>query len=426
MKKQTKKFANELLEQKKEKFIQEVVRSADSLGYPIPYIKFWEVRDGSHFNKGERAHIHVDKNLICIPNEELEIMSYEEIEDTASHEVAHLKEQNHDYEFQKVHSETKADLWRPSSGLTHIHEYDDSKFREAEKKQKKQRRSKSYCNYHLCKKKGKTYKCKYCGGYFCSKHKDAKPPTLPPFKNSSPIGKLLMEEYQRDDAHPCPDYVTQWYKEKKEEGAKWGETLDILTGKNNKRYVETKLDKETLDRLKEIREDNFNNLKGIVPKKEKIPYEQEEEEEEEKKPKIKKKIKKEDIRKKVFVLTSIIIIIAFISLFYLYQNGYISNETYNIKKSFQLFEEYNSLRYSRGFKPLIENATLFEESYIALENNAYSKNIRLDLTSLGGLRKADPSKVAEWLYNEVRIKTSNNYTQGSLACYQNICEFNGK
>lgn len=103
----------EVLKDKKEKFREEVTLSARNRGVRIPKINFWEVYDSSHFTKGERAHIHVKENLICIAEPELEYMSYDDIRETASHEVAHILNQSHDTDFWNKQSDTKAGLWTP-------------------------------------------------------------------------------------------------------------------------------------------------------------------------------------------------------------------------------------------------------------------------------------------------------------------------
>ena len=49
------------------------------------------------------------------------------------------------------------------------------------------------CEYHLCKKKTKVYKCQYCGKYFCEQHLKPLPPLAPRFDAMKHEDYLLME-----------------------------------------------------------------------------------------------------------------------------------------------------------------------------------------------------------------------------------------
>ena len=101
------------LEDKKSRFLIAVKDSAEFLGAKTPKVKFWSYKELDHFDGNERAHIHTDTNTICIAETELENMTYEDIEETASHEVSHLIELSHNPKFQGIKQETKTGIWRP-------------------------------------------------------------------------------------------------------------------------------------------------------------------------------------------------------------------------------------------------------------------------------------------------------------------------
>jgi len=84
------------------------------------------------------------------------------------------------------------------------------------------------CHYHLCRKRTKVYKCKYCGEYFCKEHLKAKPPGLPNFKTTTHRDRFFMEEWHKPGGHPCVPYLEHWEAEnqRKEEG--YRQALDKL------------------------------------------------------------------------------------------------------------------------------------------------------------------------------------------------------
>ncbi|MEK6833585.1 MAG: hypothetical protein AABY32_06080, partial [Nanoarchaeota archaeon] len=91
-----------ILEYKKALFLKEVGKAALSLGVQTPKVKFWTHYE-NHFNKDERAHIHLEENIICIAEPELETMLEEDIIETATHEVSHLHHIRHGWGFQNTH-----------------------------------------------------------------------------------------------------------------------------------------------------------------------------------------------------------------------------------------------------------------------------------------------------------------------------------
>lgn len=218
----------EILKYKKELFLEEVEKSANYLGFPTPKVMFWKYSEKEHFEKGERAHIHIESNTICISEQELKSMTEEDIQESASHEVSHLRDLSHDTNFQNIQTETKASLWSPPSGTVQITEYEETKDKKPKKKSKP---IKYRCNYHLCKKRGKTYQCKYCKGYFCKKHKKPKPMSMF-LKDSSSTSKLLMEEYHNENAHPCMAYNLYWEKKLQKQSEEYGKALGRILKAN--------------------------------------------------------------------------------------------------------------------------------------------------------------------------------------------------
>lgn len=209
-----------ILDYKKAKFLSVVKRSAKHLGARVPKVKFWKKYDASHFYQGDIAHIHVDENIICIAEPRLEMMNSDEIEETASHEVSHLHHLGHDIGFQIAKINTKASLWSPPAGVVHITGREISHKKE---KAKRERLVKSRCNYHLCKKRGKTFPCKYCKDYFCEKHREPKSPTM-----FNPENYKDMEEYHKLKGHPCAPYVEIYREEEEKEKERYGEALDNI------------------------------------------------------------------------------------------------------------------------------------------------------------------------------------------------------
>lgn len=83
---------------KKEKFVEVVIKICNERNLPIPEINF----DGcSDEEIDELAHYHPDKNKICCSERQLHMQNFDNVFDTASHEVTHILELNHDSEFIK-------------------------------------------------------------------------------------------------------------------------------------------------------------------------------------------------------------------------------------------------------------------------------------------------------------------------------------
>ena len=94
------------------------------------------------------------------------------------------------------------------------------------KKQKDPNSKIGICHYHLCRKKTRVYRCKYCGEYFCKEHLQAKPSGLPRFDSTKPEDKLFMEGWQKPGGHPCVPYLEIWKAEQKRKEEEYRQALD--------------------------------------------------------------------------------------------------------------------------------------------------------------------------------------------------------
>lgn len=83
------------------------------------------------------------------------------------------------------------------------------------------------CHYHLCRKRTKIYRCKYCGEFFCKEHLRARPPGLPNFKTSHK-DRLFMEEWHKPGGHPCVPYLEHWEAENQRKEEEYRRALDRL------------------------------------------------------------------------------------------------------------------------------------------------------------------------------------------------------
>lgn len=202
-------FEDSLLEIKKAKFLEFVNRAAKSLDVPRPKIQFWE-RDCPEYSGKERAHIHIEQNVICISEIDLKNMTYEDIEECATHEVTHLTDKHpeidhvHSPDFYKRHDNVKANIWRPPGGVVFI---DGGRTPKHDNPQiKKSKPDKIHCNN--CGKKEELDRCKYCERYFCGECNKPFEPYV-----GHPSNRPIW--YEKAHGHPCPDYYEFHHLKKK-------------------------------------------------------------------------------------------------------------------------------------------------------------------------------------------------------------------
>jgi hypothetical protein len=181
-----------ILEYKKALFLKEVGKASASLGVSTPKVKFWSHYE-NHFEDGERAHIHLEDNVVCIAEPELKIMVEEDIIKTATHEVSHLHHKGHGLEFQNTQQDLEIASWEPPPGTTRT--LSRSYVPSEDKKVKKSRPVKYKCNF--CGKVAETRKCPHCELYFCKEH--SKPQV--PF-----IGRVPKDRKDDKNTHLCFPY----------------------------------------------------------------------------------------------------------------------------------------------------------------------------------------------------------------------------
>lgn len=102
-------YEENLINIKKTQFLEAVERASMCIGVGTPYVNF----DGCDFNNHECAHIHVEENIICVPDYYLKVASKEDLEKTAVHEVAHILNQTHDVDFHKKRILLNSASWKP-------------------------------------------------------------------------------------------------------------------------------------------------------------------------------------------------------------------------------------------------------------------------------------------------------------------------
>lgn len=220
-------FNDKLLNAKKARFLAAVKVAAEHIGANPPEVKFWD--DTCPYDGGtEWAHIHLEYNIICVSKNRLQQMTYDKIDETATHEVTHLLEADHGTGFHKEHENVKLASWRPPGGLVVIDEHSGSIAKEKQKAKDPVKIDKIRCNYHLCRKKEKLKICPYCGRYLCTKHFNPIEPRIP---SSYTTGR---DDIVRDAdlGHPCPDWVTFKEEEKKKQDEKYSDALKNLVKKS--------------------------------------------------------------------------------------------------------------------------------------------------------------------------------------------------
>ena len=152
------------------------------------------------------------------------------------------------------------------------------------------------CEYHLCKKKTKVFRCKYCGKYFCKEHLQAKPPGMPRFNSAKPEDRLFMEEWHKPGGHPCIPYLEVWKTEQKRKEENYRQALDKFL---RSKPLETHHEQE------------------VIPKEEQIKSNVS----------LPEKIENSGYRNKMKIIKITAILLLFISLVWFLYNSFQSTET---------------------------------------------------------------------------------------------------
>lgn len=226
-------FDSYLLNEKKRRFLDAVRRSAEQLGASAPKVNFWETGCPQE-TKNEWAHIHLDTQVICVSEFRLRQMRYEDIEETATHEVTHLFEASHNTSFQHEKTNLKIKSWIPPGGITYIKGGSGDSF--SHKRTNRIKIDKKHCNYHLCKKRGSTFQCHYCKYYFCLFHHKPKPPSV---RDIAGATYQELEEWRKEDAHPCFQYAQEYEQKKKRELEEVTASMNNMDrgGHDNRRHL---------------------------------------------------------------------------------------------------------------------------------------------------------------------------------------------
>lgn len=147
---------DKVLEFKKAKFLEVVMGACEARGIsPPPQVNF-EGETCQDFRDGVCAHVHVEKRLICVSRDYLHIATFEDIQETATHEVSHFFDLGHGSDFAYQHIITKIGEFIPPAGVIVV--YPRSKAEE------------TCCDNHQCKQNKELKKCSRCGIDFCDKH----------------------------------------------------------------------------------------------------------------------------------------------------------------------------------------------------------------------------------------------------------------
>lgn len=106
---------------------------------------------------------------------------------------------------------------------------------------KKEVKSEERCNYHLCRRKTKLYRCKYCGRYFCREHINPKLVLTKSFIESVEdriLKDKLYEEWRRRDGHPDPVWTEKFWNEIREKEEKMRKTFFEFLDRSKKERIE--------------------------------------------------------------------------------------------------------------------------------------------------------------------------------------------
>ncbi|MBI5158868.1 hypothetical protein HY992_01990 [Candidatus Micrarchaeota archaeon] len=106
-------FNENLLMQKRERFLEAVNKSCNDLSFTAPHVNFYGC---SSETDDSLAHFHPDVYTICVSKIQLSKMNFEDVFNTATHEVTRIMELSHNDKFHRQHKELKARAWMPPVG----------------------------------------------------------------------------------------------------------------------------------------------------------------------------------------------------------------------------------------------------------------------------------------------------------------------
>ena len=220
-------FRDSLIKEKKKYFIAAVFEAADKLKVKHPIVKIWECPYGN-YNPDEIAHCHHAMGMICISERMLERRNFEDLVETATHEVTHLLYPNHDHEFHQTHQSLMETSWRPPSGVG-ISAFSEADLSKPRPKYKPSKPDIKHCNYYQSSnhKKGKLKKCSYCKKTFCEKHNRPRKAGI-----IDPSDPNRSREEDFESSHPCIGYGSYLSEKKKIEEEAYAAALEKMFRKN--------------------------------------------------------------------------------------------------------------------------------------------------------------------------------------------------
>ncbi len=199
----------ELSKLKEECFRETVKKTAKTFGLKFtPTVKIW---DGvcPYGSGNEIAHAHPKIRLICISRGNLEGLSLEDVEQTAVHETTHMRHLDHGSGFVTDMEDAQLTSWLISHKPSQV--TIKSKIRATPEIDKLR------CNYHLCRKKTKLFKCKHCENYYCKEHKEPKLVLTLHYINTQhePLRSQLYEIYKSESGHPDVIFTKEHWEDLK-------------------------------------------------------------------------------------------------------------------------------------------------------------------------------------------------------------------
>lgn len=229
---------NIVLETKRKKFAETVIKVCKKRGLPLPHINF----DGCEQETGDSlAHCHEGGTMICVSERQLLQQNFDQIEKTAAHEAAHIKEFNHNPSFQREEELSNISSFEPKGGISVSTPGVYKRIEDIDKKYKNKKPTKENKQCYKCNSSKNLHECGHCKNKFCEEHIN---PILPGRYGGDNLSKFLINHSEHDykeNTHPCPGYVDFLREEKEIEDEKYKVALEEATrkrGKHKSEYAE--------------------------------------------------------------------------------------------------------------------------------------------------------------------------------------------
>ena len=413
-------FQKKNLDDKIKKFKSSVHRASVNLGVKQPRVKIHEC---PHSRGNEIAHCHTETGEICISEYSLNLLSIDEIINTANHEVAHLKHGHHEPSFHNTHQNLNASTWEPPSGG--VVSFSEADLNRPMPKRKPNKIDEKSCNNYKTKihTKGKLIQCKYCDGYFCKDHSSPGLAGLRNFKDYNKFEEEKEEMMRGKNTHPCIPYNVYLDKKLEKKNEKYEKALNKLLSKKNYKTEKIAEPSNVQDYIsEEYPEDVFDNFTKQKMKRS-------------------RKIGKKPNR---ILLVFIILLIILIGA---WQFGYVGNLIQHFNKDYSsdyALGKINGVRISNNLSILKENESAYnmafflakekynrggEEAKRTLRNTAIGYGVNTDF----GIKTAIIDYSLGYNLDYILFKWGDirpeedilnpNYNYGSVSCFENFCVF---